>query len=90
MEFNNSIDAAKFTKEMVKIEPAVEGLNIYPSGNNVYIQGYKKGSTTYKITVDGAISDIFGQALGKPATATIKVGSAATEFLCAGRIYDRS
>ena len=26
LEFNNSIDASKFTKEMIKIEPAVDGL----------------------------------------------------------------
>jgi uncharacterized protein YfaS (alpha-2-macroglobulin family) len=76
LEFNNPIDAANFTKEMVKIEPPVENLNIYPSGNYVYIQGYKKGRTTYTITVDGSVKDTFGQILGKPATATIKVGSA--------------
>lgn len=76
MEFNNSIDASKFTKEMVKIEPAVEGLNIYPSGNYIYFQGYKKGRTSYKVTIDGSISDVFGQALGQSATATFKVGQA--------------
>ena len=76
LEFNNSIDASKFSKEMVKIEPAIEGLNIYPSGNYLYFQGYKKGRTSYHVTVDGALQDIFGQTLGQPATATIKVGSA--------------
>jgi hypothetical protein len=76
MEFNNQLDAANFTKEMVRIEPAVEGLNIFPSGSQIYIQGYKKGRTTYKITVDGSLKDIFGQTLGAPATATIRVGSA--------------
>jgi hypothetical protein len=75
MEFNNQLDAANFTKEMVRIEPAVEGLNIFPSGSQIYIQGYKKGRTTYKITVDGSLKDIFGQTLGAPATATIRVGS---------------
>ncbi len=76
IEFNNSIDSSKFTKELIRVEPAVEGLNIYPSGNYVYLQGYKKGNTTYKITVDGAIADTFGQQLGKSVTATIRVGSA--------------
>jgi uncharacterized protein YfaS (alpha-2-macroglobulin family) len=76
MEFNNQLDATNFSKEMVKIEPAVEGLNIYPSGNHIYIQGYKKGRTTYKVTVDGTLKDIYGQTLGTPATATIRVGSA--------------
>ena len=76
MEFNNALDAASFTKEMVRIEPPVEGLNIFPSGNQIYIQGYKKGRTVYKVTVAGALKDIFGQSLGAPATATIRVGSA--------------
>jgi uncharacterized protein YfaS (alpha-2-macroglobulin family) len=76
VEFNNSIDASKFSKEMVKVEPAVEGLNIYPAGNRIYFQGYKKGRTSYRVTVDRALLDVFGQTLGQPATATIKVGSA--------------
>ena len=84
LEFNNQINATKFTKEMIKIEPALEGLNIYPSGNGVYIEGYKKGRTTYKITVDPSISDIFGQSLGSPATASIKVGSADTNLYAQG------
>ncbi|MBC7900380.1 MAG: hypothetical protein H7070_10045, partial [Saprospiraceae bacterium] len=84
MEFTNQIDASKFTKEMVKVEPAVEGLNIFPSGNLVYIQGYKKGSTTYKVTVDGSISDAFGQSLGQSATATIKVGTAGQNLYAQG------
>ena len=84
LEFNNSLDASKFSKEMIKVEPAVEGLQIYPSGNYVYINGYKKGKTTYTITVDGSISDIFGQSLGKNAMATIKVGSADTNLYAQG------
>ncbi len=84
LEFNNSIDAAKFTKEMITIEPAVEGLSIYPSGNYVYIQGYEKGRTTYKVTIDGAISDIFGQSLGKTVTTSIKVGSAEQNLYAQG------
>jgi uncharacterized protein YfaS (alpha-2-macroglobulin family) len=76
MQFSNPIDAGAFTKEMVKVEPAVEGLNIYPSGNYIYFTGYKKGRTTYKATVDGSLKDTFGQTLNAPATATFKVGSA--------------
>ncbi|CAN5415465.1 hypothetical protein BH20ACI1_BH20ACI1_06500 [soil metagenome] len=76
MQFSNPIDAATFAKESVKVEPSVEGLNIYPSGNYIYFQGVKKGRTTYKVTVDNQIKDIFGQLLDKPATATFNVGSA--------------
>jgi hypothetical protein len=84
LEFNNSLDASKFTKEMIRVEPAVEGFNIYPSGNHVYLQGYKKGNTTYKVTVDAALADIFGQQLGKPATVNIRVGSAPTNMYAQG------
>ena len=87
LQFNNSLEAASFTKEMIKIEPAVENLNIYPSGNYVIIQGYKKGRTTYKITVDGAVKDIFGQTLGQPAIATIKVGAADPNLYAQGGTF---
>ncbi len=76
LEFTNPIDASKFTPEMIRIEPAVEGLKIYPSGNHIYIQGYKKGRTTYKVTIDGTLTDIFGQRMGEPATTSINVGAA--------------
>ncbi|HJS52550.1 MAG TPA: alpha-2-macroglobulin family protein, partial [Pyrinomonadaceae bacterium] len=84
LEFNNPIDASKFTKEMVKIEPAVDGLKIYPSGNHLYFEGYKKGRTTYTIAVDGGLLDVFGQTLGRPATASIKVGAAEQNFYAQG------
>jgi len=84
IQFNNGLDSAKFTKEMVTVEPAVEGLNIYPSGNFIYLQGYKKGNTNYKVTVSSALSDIFGQTLGKEASATFRVGSAPTNLYAQG------
>ncbi|MEP7213951.1 MAG: alpha-2-macroglobulin family protein [Acidobacteriota bacterium] len=84
IEFNNPIEAAAFTSELVKVEPAVEGLKIYPSGNYVYIEGYKKGQASYKITLDGGLTDTFGQTLGQQATATIKVGSARQNLYAQG------
>ncbi|HCA57273.1 MAG TPA: hypothetical protein DEP46_04720, partial [Blastocatellia bacterium] len=82
--FTNTIDASKFTKEMVTIEPAVEGLNIYPAGNYIYIQGPKKGRTTYKVTVSGELTDIYGQKLGTAAVGTIKTGSAESNLYSQG------
>lgn len=75
MQFTNQIDSANFAKEMVKIEPAIENLNVYPSGNYIYFSGYKKGRTTYKVTVDGSLKDIYGQSLNQTATATFNVGA---------------
>ena len=84
VEFNNPIEASKFSKHMFVIEPPVEGLQIYPSGNNVYFQGYKKGNTTYKVFIGGNLSDVFGQTLGKLELATIKVGQAPQNFYAQG------
>ena len=84
MEFTNSIDPKTFDKSKIKITPAVEGLNIYPSGRNIYIQGVKKGRTTYKVSVDDSIKDIYGQTLQEPARATIKVGSAPVSLYSQG------
>ena len=84
VEFNNPIDASNFTKEMLRVEPDLGEQKIYPSGKYIYIEGYKKGRTTYRITVDGSISDTFGQQLGKPATASINVGSAQQSLYAQG------
>ncbi len=84
VRFSNGIDHGTFKPEMVKVEPAVEGLKIYPSGNAIFIDGYKKGRTSYKITVDGGLTDVFGQQLGKPITATIKVGAADAQLYSQG------
>lgn len=84
IQFSNSIDGSKFRKEMLKTEPAIEGANIYPSGNYIYIQGVKKGRTTYRITIDSSLPDVFGQALGRPVTATIRTGSADSQMYSQG------
>jgi alpha-2-macroglobulin len=84
LEFSNSIDGATFDKSMVKIEPAVEGLNIFPSGNHIYIQGYKKGRTSYKVSVDTRLKDIYGQNLVAPAIAAINVGEADRQLYTQG------
>ncbi len=84
VQFTNPIDTSKFTAEMVKVEPAIEGLKIYPSGSYIYFDGYKKGRTAYKITIDGSLPDTFGQTMGQSATATIKVGSAEANFYAPG------
>jgi alpha-2-macroglobulin len=87
MQFTNPIDGATFDKSMVKIEPPVEGLNIYPSGNYIYFEGYKKGRTAYKVTLAPGIKDIYGQILDKPAAATFKVGSAESNLYSQGGTF---
>ena len=82
--FSNPIDAQNFTKDLVKIEPAVEGLKIYPSNDYLIIEGYKKGRTAYNVTVSGALKDTFGQTLNTPATKTFNVGAAEPNLYAQG------
>ncbi len=73
-EFTNAIDQSSFDPSMVKVSPPIEEIQIYPSGNTIYVDGYKKGQTSYTITIDSSLRDIYGQKLDKPATAKITVG----------------
>ncbi|MFL6374825.1 MAG: alpha-2-macroglobulin family protein, partial [Pyrinomonadaceae bacterium] len=84
LEFNNAIDGSKFDKSMIHVEPAIEGLTFVPSGQYIYISGVKKGNTTYKVTIDPTIADIFGQKLGTTVTATFRVGRAEAELSAQG------
>jgi uncharacterized protein YfaS (alpha-2-macroglobulin family) len=74
--FTNPISQSDFDPSMIKISPPIENAQVYPAGNYFYVSGYKKGRTSYKITIDESLKDIYGQTLGKSATAIINVGQA--------------
>ena len=84
LRFSNPIDEKIFDKSLVKIEPNTEGLRIVPSGNTISVQGYKKGRTTYRVTVSNALKDIFGQNLDNPAIATFNVGASEANLYSQG------
>jgi uncharacterized protein YfaS (alpha-2-macroglobulin family) len=74
--FSNNLDREAFDPAQVKIEPAVEGLNIMAAGTHLYIQGQKRGRTAYKVTLDASLRDEFGQTLGEPVVLDFNVGPA--------------
>ncbi|HEX8288092.1 MAG TPA: alpha-2-macroglobulin family protein [Pyrinomonadaceae bacterium] len=76
MEFSNPIDTKSFEKSLVKIEPNVGNVNIYPSGNSIIIDGYKPARKSFTVTISGSLKDEFGQTLGQNATAIFKTGAA--------------
>lgn len=80
IQFSNALDSAKFTKDLVKIEPKLEGAKIACGGNGISISGATKGRTTYKVTVGANLTDVFGQTLGSDQTVEFKVGSAPEAF----------
>lgn len=75
-EFSNPLDAKKFKKEWVRVEPAIPGMTIAAHGNEIHIQGRTKARTTYTVTVDAALRDEYRQTLGKVVADKFKVGPA--------------
>ena len=84
IEFNNPIDAAAFQQSQVLIQPAVEGLNSAIAGNSLIVYGTKKPETSFKLTLDKSIRDVFGQQLDKDETLEFKVGPADSMFFLSG------
>lgn len=76
IRFNNPVDADSYQESMLRIDPELPGASVDIFGNTIQIKGQTRGQTTYRITVDSGLQDIFGQKLGKPTTLTFRVGSA--------------
>lgn len=76
INFNNRLDEEAFAESMITIEPALPGATVRLEGGTITIEGATKGRTDYDVTLDGALQDIFGQALGEEQTLTFEVGSA--------------
>jgi alpha-2-macroglobulin len=76
IEFNNPLDASSFDPALVSIAPALDGAVVEIIGSNMVIRGNSRGSTTYRVTIGGALQDVFGQTLGRDETVTFRVGRA--------------
>ncbi|MCB8916437.1 MAG: hypothetical protein H6666_00805 [Ardenticatenaceae bacterium] len=76
VEFNNPLDPALFSSDMVQITPELPGAVVNLYGSTLQIQGASQGRTTYRVTINSQIADTFGQTLGRTETLTFRVGSA--------------
>ena len=76
VRFNNQLDDQTFTPELVKIEPAIPGVNINVSYDSLIISGQTRGRTRYTVTISGRIKDTYAQSLGTDARLTFQVGAA--------------
>lgn len=85
VQFTNPIDTSSFEQSQVRVEeiraagnkPQPVSLKSVVYGNTVSISGIKRGRTSYRVTLDPAMRDQFGQALGQTAPIVFSVGSAA-------------
>ncbi len=76
IRFNNPIDLDIYESTMITIEPELPNASVNIYGNTINIQGNTQGRTTYWVTVDSSIQDVFGQTLGKDEELKFKIGSA--------------
>ena len=76
IRFNNPIDLDSYDENMIRIEPELPNASVNIFGNTINIRGNTQGRTTYWVTVDGSVKDIFGQMLGKNERLKFKIGSA--------------
>jgi len=60
--------------DRVKVSPEVDKLVVSSGWNGISLSGDFEGNTKYTVEVDGALQDRFGQTLGKPFKAKIKLG----------------
>ena len=80
IELSNPLDLDAFDEKLITVDPPVPGMKIDASGNYITLTGVTKGRTRYKIKVDAALKDVFGQTLGRADTSIINVGSAEPMF----------
>lgn len=76
IEFNNPLDAAAYREGMLRIEPELPGASVSIYGDTIAIQGATRGRTTYWVTVDADLKDVFGQRLGSDERLRFRVGPA--------------
>lgn len=87
IRFNNPLDAAAYTEDMLKVEPEIPGAVVNVIGNTLNISGQTVGQTTYTITVSGKIRDMFGQELGQDRRLTFRVDKAEPILAGPGQIF---
>lgn len=81
---SNPLDRVAFDESQVKIEPQVSNPTISVYGNQIYINGVKRGRTTYTVTLDRNLRDEFGQTLTGEGSVTFNVGAAPPSLTSAG------
>jgi alpha-2-macroglobulin len=81
IRFNNPLDTAAFTQEMLRVSPEIPGMVVNIYSDTIEIRGETRGQTTYTATLSAGIKDSFGQSLGRDEKLTFKVGKAVPRLM---------
>ena len=72
--FNNQLRPESLASK-IRIEPSTSGATANVYGVWIGVGGIKQPDTTYRITIDKSVTDVFDQQLGKDETVTFTVGA---------------
>jgi uncharacterized protein YfaS (alpha-2-macroglobulin family) len=78
-QFTNTLDWEHFDPGWVRIEPSVEH-DVGPSGPGIYLSANTLPRTKYTLYFSPDLRDVFGETLGKEASASFEVGDALPEL----------
>jgi alpha-2-macroglobulin len=79
VDFNNPL-AEDLDASKVRVEPALAEMAVNVYDSDLFINGIKRGNTTYRVTLDKSIKDRFNQTLGRDVTFEYKVGPSPRRF----------
>lgn len=75
LTFNNRLDAkALAPAQILQVEPKLEEMAIRYRGQSLFVSGRRQPNTTYKVTINPQLRDVYAQHLGANPGATFKVG----------------
>jgi hypothetical protein len=80
IEFSNALPD-DFDASKIKVEPAIPDLETTFYDSYLNLSGFKRGNTTYRITLDKSIKDRFDQPLGRDVTLTFRIGPSPRRFI---------
>ncbi len=82
--FANPLDPEAVTPERVQVTPAIPGLALHPGGRTLQLRGMTKANTTYTVTLDPGLRDVFGQALDAAGPLTFRTTAPEPQLLGPG------
>lgn len=72
--FNNLIDQDQDLAELITTDPPIERLKLSVSGRRITVNGELPADSRVTVSVDGKLTDVFGQTLGRSQTNTYRIG----------------
>lgn len=84
IELTNPIDARTLADTVVRVEPELDAIKLESWGDTLAIRGRPRGRTRYRVALEGALRDVFGQRLEPGAPLEFAVGAAPASLQAQG------